>query len=105
MEEKYIYLGDDNTFADANYAGELADAIQKAGIKKELSSYCRVDHICKHPELLQKWYDIGLRYLVLGIEAVSTDALTRFNKKTDMEQNEQAIKILRQSASSSFPTS
>ena len=89
-------LGDDNTFADANYAGELADAIQKAGIKKELSSYCRVDHICKHPELLQKWYDIGLRYLVLGIEAVSTDALTRFNKKTDMEQNEQAIKILRQ---------
>jgi radical SAM superfamily enzyme YgiQ (UPF0313 family) len=96
MEEKYIYLGDDNTFADANYAGELADAIQKAGIRKELSSYCRVDHICKHPELLQKWYDIGLRYLVLGIEAVSTDALTRFNKKTDMEQNEQAIKILRQ---------
>ena len=96
MEESYVYLGDDNTFADAKYADELADAIRKAGIRKELSSYCRVDHICKHPELLQKWYDIGLRYLVLGIEAVSTEKLERLNKKTDIEQNERAIRILRE---------
>jgi radical SAM superfamily enzyme YgiQ (UPF0313 family) len=95
MEEEYVYLGDDNTFADAKYAGELADAIRAAGIRKELSSYCRVDHICKHPELLQKWYDIGLRYLVLGIEALRTDTLDRFNKKTNQEQNEEAIRILR----------
>ena len=96
MEEAYVYLGDDNTFADAKYAGELAEAIQKAGIKKELSSYCRVDHICKHPELMQQWYDIGLRYLVLGIEAVSNERLDRMNKKTDKEQNEEAIRILRE---------
>lgn len=96
MEEQYIYLGDDNTFADVKYASDLADAIREAGIQKELSSYCRVDHICKHPELLQKWYDIGLRYLVIGVEAVSTDKLTRFNKKTNQEQNERAIGILRE---------
>jgi hypothetical protein len=34
MEEAYVYLGDDNTFADAHYASELADAIQAAGIRK-----------------------------------------------------------------------
>ena len=96
MEEDYIYLGDDNTFADAKYAGQLADAIRDAGIKKELSSYCRVDHICRHPDLLKKWYDIGLRYLVLGIEAVSTDRLEQFNKKTNHEQNERALAILRE---------
>jgi radical SAM superfamily enzyme YgiQ (UPF0313 family) len=96
MEEQYVYLGDDNTFADAKHANELADAIRDAGIHKELSSYCRVDHICGHPELLQKWYDIGLRYLVLGIEAMSSDQLTRFNKKTDCEQNDKALKILRE---------
>ena len=96
MEENYVYLGDDNTFADAKYADELADAIRDAGIHKEISSYCRVDHICKHPELMQKWYDIGLRYLVLGIEAVSSERLKRFNKKTDHEQNTQAIRTLRE---------
>jgi hypothetical protein len=76
-------------------ADTLADAIAAAGIRKELSSYCRVDHICKHPELLKKWYDIGLRYLVVGVEAVSSERLKRFNKKTSHEQNKQAIKALR----------
>jgi hopanoid C-3 methylase len=96
MDESYIYLGDDNTFADANYADQLADAIREAGIKKELSSYCRADHICNHPELLKKWYDIGLRYLVVGIEAVSSDALKQFNKKTDEQQNRASLKILKE---------
>ena len=96
MEESYIYLGDDNTFADAKYAAELAQAIGAAGIKKEISSYCRADHICKHPELLQQWYDIGLRYLVIGVEAVNTDKLKQFNKKTDQEQNVRSLEILRE---------
>jgi radical SAM superfamily enzyme YgiQ (UPF0313 family) len=96
MDEDYIYLGDDNTFADAKFANQLADAIRDAGIRKEISSYCRADHICKHPDLMQKWHDIGLRYLVVGIEAVSTERLTQFNKKTDQEQNLQALKTLRE---------
>ena len=74
---------------------QLADAIRDAGIKKEISSYCRADHICKHPELMQKWYDIGLRYLVIGVEAVSTEKLKLFNKKTDQEQNIKSLQILR----------
>src|SRR5262249_47482728 len=95
MDEAYVYFGDDNTFADAAHANRLADAIRDAGIQKELSSYCRVDHICKHPELMKKWYDIGLRYLVLGIEAVSTDKLEKFNKKTNRDQNVEALRILK----------
>ena len=96
MEESYIYLGDDNTFADANYAGRLADAIKEAGIRKEISSYCRADHICKHPELIRKWYEIGLRYLVIGIESVRTEKLKQFNKKVDQEQNIECLRILRE---------
>jgi radical SAM superfamily enzyme YgiQ (UPF0313 family) len=95
LQEDYIYLGDDNTFADARWADQLADAIREAGIKKEISSYCRADHICKHPDLLKKWHDIGLRYLVVGVEAVTSEKLRRFNKKTDAEQNTLSLKILR----------
>jgi hopanoid C-3 methylase len=95
IEEAYVYFGDDNTFADAKYAGQLADAIAEAGIRKELSSYCRADHICNHRELLEKWYNIGLRYLVVGVEALTTDKLRDFNKKTDQDQNTRALEILR----------
>ena len=96
MDEEYIYLGDDNTFADAKFAHQLADAIRDAGISKEISSYCRADHICNHPDLMKKWYDVGLRYLVVGIEATSTDRLKQFNKKTDENQNLRSLKILRE---------
>jgi magnesium-protoporphyrin IX monomethyl ester (oxidative) cyclase len=95
MDEEYIYLGDDNTFADAKFAHQLADAIRDAGIRKEISSYCRADHICNHPDLMQKWHDIGLRYLVVGIEATSTERLKQYNKKTDAQQNLRSLKILR----------
>jgi radical SAM superfamily enzyme YgiQ (UPF0313 family) len=95
MEEHYVYLGDDNTFADHRYAEQLADAIRDAGIRKEISSYCRADHICNHPDLFKKWYDIGLRYLVIGVEAVSTRRLKEFNKKTDQQQNVQSLATLR----------
>ncbi len=82
MEESYVYLGDDNTFADAKYAEQLADAIKEAGIRKEISSYCRADHICKHPALMKKWYDIGLRYLVIGVESVKTDKLKELKTRS-----------------------
>jgi radical SAM superfamily enzyme YgiQ (UPF0313 family) len=44
---------------------------------------------------MQLWYDIGLRYLVIGVEAVSTEKLKLFNKKTDQEQNAKSLSILR----------
>ena len=31
---------------------------------------------------MKKWYDIGLRYLVIGVEAVKTDKLKELNKKS-----------------------
>jgi radical SAM superfamily enzyme YgiQ (UPF0313 family) len=96
MDESYVYLGDDNTFADANYADQLADAIKAAGIRKEISSYCRADHICKHPDLMKKWYDIGLRYLVIGVEAVGTEKLKQLNKNVNSEQNVRSLQILRE---------
>jgi magnesium-protoporphyrin IX monomethyl ester (oxidative) cyclase len=96
IEEDYVYLGDDNTFADPKFANALADAIRGAGIRKELSSYCRADHICDHPELLKKWHDIGLRYLVVGVEAVTSDMLVRFNKKTETDQNTRALAVLKE---------
>ncbi len=45
---------------------------------------------------MQKWYDIALRYLVIGVEAVSTEKLKQFNKKTDLEQNVQCLRTLRE---------
>ena len=96
IEEPYIYFGDDNTFFDRKWSDELADAIREAGIKKEFATSCRADHICDYPELFRKWHDVGLRYLVVGVEAVSKERLVRLNKKTNPEINHRALAILKE---------
>jgi radical SAM superfamily enzyme YgiQ (UPF0313 family) len=96
IEEPYIYFGDDNTFFDAAFADELADRIREAGLQKEYATSCRADHICAHPELLRKWHAIGLRYLVVGVEAVTEEQLVRLKKKTHVDENVQALRILRE---------
>lgn len=97
IEDHHVFLFDDNTLAVTSYANELADAISAAGIEKEYTIYSRADHIVAHPDLVAKWASIGMKYVVVGIEAVGTDAeLSAINKQTTVEQNSRALQILRE---------
>jgi hopanoid C-3 methylase len=96
IENDTVFLFDDNTLATTAYATELADAIGAAGINKQYLIYSRADHIVTHPDLIEKWASIGMRYVVLGVEAIGgDDELGAMNKQTTMEQNEEALGILR----------
>lgn len=97
IENNYVFLFDDNMLAVPQFANDLADAIKAAGVEKEYTTYSRADHIVDHPELVKKWADIGMRHVVVGIEAVaSDDELEGLNKRATLEQNEKALSILRE---------
>jgi|GEM_PF-6409103 len=96
IENDYVFLFDDNMLAVQRFANDLADAIKDAGIQKEYTTYSRADHIVDDPDLIKKWAEIGLRHVVVGIEAVrSDDELEGLNKRATLEQNERALAILR----------
>ena len=96
IEDYHVFLFDDNTLAIPEFANELADEIKAAGIRKEYTTYSRADHIVEHPDLVKKWADIGMKYVVVGIEAVGGDAdLDAINKETTLEQNVAALQVLR----------
>lgn len=96
IKEDYVYIGDDNTFANYNFANHLADALIAAGIHKKMVTACRADHICKHPELFEKWASIGLQEMIIGTEAASNEQLEQYNKATSVDENIKAIQILKQ---------
>jgi radical SAM superfamily enzyme YgiQ (UPF0313 family) len=91
---KLVYFADDNSLHSIRRARKLSELIQTRKINKKLSMYARVDTIVSHPDLIESLKAAGLEYLTLGIEAIKDEALDALNKKTSVEKNNEAIRIL-----------
>ncbi len=94
QSQTYVHLTDDNTFHDEKHALEIYELMKKRGVKKKIMAYARTDTIVQKSDLLEKWLEIGLGGLVVGMEAVSDSNLEYINKKTSVDVNEQAHKVL-----------
>lgn len=80
IEEKGVFLIDDEPWIGARKMGAVQHAIETSGIKKNYVSYCRIDSINKHQSLLEAWQRIGMHVLLVGIEAVTSSELDEYNK-------------------------
>ncbi|MEJ2745445.1 MAG: radical SAM protein [bacterium] len=94
MEEYYIHFIDDNTFENVGKARELAECIKAEGVKKKYEVYGRSDTIVKHPELIERWREIGLELVLIGLEAIDQNKLKSWNKRISPSVNDEAITIL-----------
>ncbi len=84
---------DDNTLDHVENASALADEIKRRGIKKRFELYGRVDTVARHPDLVEKWREVGMELLLLGLEAFDDQTLMKLRKRTTMEMNLKAIEI------------
>lgn len=89
-----VQFADDNTLHDVERAHRLARLIRERRIGKKLSLYARADLIARHPDLIEAWKEAGLAYVTVGVESFREDELSRLNKRTSVEINNQAIRIL-----------
>lgn len=96
VREECIFLVDDEAFINARRMTQLAGALKAAGIRKRYFTYCRIDTLLRHPQLMAAWRDIGLERLFIGIEAVTTDELKDYNKKIEVAQIERGLRAARQ---------
>jgi radical SAM superfamily enzyme YgiQ (UPF0313 family) len=89
-----VFFADDNTLHSIQRAWRLSEAIKKRRIGKKFSMYARADTIVKHPDLIRSLKEAGLVSLTVGIESSRDNELDEFRKKTTVEINSQAIRIL-----------
>ncbi len=91
---EHITLVDDNFLMNSRREDTIAGLIKAEGIRKRFSMECRTDSIARHPELVEKWVDIGLYAVLLGLEGACDETLKSVSKSCDIDTNNQAIKIL-----------
>ena len=103
VEEPCVFFADDESFIQVDRMMELADAIEASGVKKRYYLYVRADTTVRHPELLQRWKDVGLERVFVGLEFFKDEDLDAVNKAGSADKNNGAIKIIQDLGIDLFP--
>lgn len=95
VKADHIYFSDDENFLNPEFAMELAQAIERRGIKKRYFAWARATTILNNKELMEKWRDIGLDGIFIGFEFIDNKELKEHKKATTVAHNEKALHFLR----------
>jgi hopanoid C-3 methylase len=90
-----VQFADDNTLHNVERARRLAVLIRERKIRKSLSMYARADTVARHPDLMEALKEAGLAHLTVGVESFREETLSALNKRSSVETNNEAIRVLR----------
>jgi methyltransferase len=93
IEQRNVYLVDDEAFIQPGRMLELAGAIADAGIDKRYHMYVRTDTALRRPDVITKWAEIGLDSVLVGAESMTSDELSGYHKGTAPQQTIDAINL------------
>jgi radical SAM superfamily enzyme YgiQ (UPF0313 family) len=96
MEEKFVFLLDDNFLTSRKRIEELCEEIERRRIRKYLLTQGRTDFIAEYPDLMRRLRDCGLMMVLSGYETNDDDALAALRKKNTFEKNRKAAEVLRE---------
>lgn len=88
-----IYIFDDDFLLNDKRLERFITLLKERGVKKHFVCYGRADFIASHPTLMQELANVGLTYVLVGLEFVEERRLNRFRKGTSEQENITAIKI------------
>ncbi len=94
IKEEFVFFADDESLLDTKRMLKLAELIKEAGIKKRYFLYGRSDTIVRHPELIEKWKEVGLERIFIGLEFFRDEDLMNISKKSTVKDNEEAVRII-----------
>ncbi len=94
-DEPFLFFLDDNFLSRTDRLVQLCDEIEERGIKKHWMSQGRADFVAANPELIARLARNGLMGLLSGYETNDEDALAGLNKRSTLDANKKAAKILR----------
>jgi len=94
IEEKNIFIVDDNFLFNKPRLEEFCTKLEQEGIQKNFIAFGRADFICENEELLHRLKKIGFEAIFVGLESFKNSELADLNKKLSVEQNIKAINML-----------
>lgn len=95
IEQNEVYIVDDDFLFDRKRLSEFAAALKSNGIHKNYLVYGRADFIAANEDIIKKLREVGLSAAIVGLESPSQDELDSYNKRTKVQDNIDAVKILK----------
>jgi len=90
-----IRLIDANTMGDIDYSNRLFDRIIEEKLNKVFIMDIRSDTAAKHPELISKAAEAGLRVAIVGFESINDNELEYYNKESSSDIVLKSIEVFR----------
>lgn len=94
IPEKEIYIVDDDFLFSRERLTEFCDKLEQNKIKKRFLVYGRSDFVSENEDIIKRLAENGLRAVIVGLESFKKEELDIYNKKTSIEANENAVRIL-----------
>jgi radical SAM superfamily enzyme YgiQ (UPF0313 family) len=95
IKEKFVFLADDNFLMSVPRAKKIAQMILDRRIRKRFTFQARSDSIVQHPEIIPLLKKAGFWKVFIGFEKIDEEDLRALNKHNSVQNNEEALKILR----------
>lgn len=86
-----IYIADDDFLYDTDRLNRFVKEVKRRRICKNYICYGRADYIARNPDMMKKLREIGLYYVLVGLEAIEDSYLERYEKHSGMDDNIQSI--------------
>lgn len=94
IPEKEIYIVDDDFLFNRERLLELCDKLKANSLEKRFLVYGRADFIYSNEDVIKRLSECGLRAVIVGLESFREEDLYKYNKRTSIEENEGAVRIL-----------
>lgn len=88
-----IYIVDDDFLYDTDRLNRFVEQVRERKLLKKYICYGRADFIAQNPNMMKKLEEIGLYYVLVGLEAIEDTYLQRYEKRSDINQNIKSIQI------------
>jgi len=95
IEQDEVFIVDDNFLASRARLEGFLDGVSDRGIDKHYLVFGRADFINRHPVLMERFRNAGLRTVIVGLESFRDGELDAMRKGVSAAENERALGILR----------
>ena len=94
IEERNLYVVDDNFLLRRERVLEFCRLMEEEGINKTFILFGRADFVVKNPDVMKRLRDVGLHAVFVGIESFKDDDLDNIGKKSSVDMNVKAIETI-----------
>ena len=94
IEQTEVYIVDDNFLFNRERLIAFCEQLETHNIHKHFLVYGRADFIAANEDIIARLAKNGLSAVIVGLESASQDELDNYNKRTSLDENIAAVRML-----------